>query len=398
MPRPVPDKAAYPAAAAPCPYFGACGGCTLQDLAYTDQVALKRERLRRALAPLGPVPPVDVVPMPEPWRYRNRAEFTFSQRDGALQLGFHEAGSFRKVVDLEDCLLLPESLMRIVRSARALAADTGLSAYHPRTHQGFFRYLLARHSALTRTHLVCLVTAPGDRAVVARWAQALRARHPDLASVFWGTTSRLADVAVPDALETLAGEDRFEEAVGPWRLALHPFSFLQSSTAQADRMYATLLDWLPARPAGVAWDLYCGAGVIALYLGRQFGRVYGIDVVGHHVALARENAARHGLTHVQFQEGKTEELLLDRRFWLGEAKPDVVVVDPPRAGLHLQALNSVLAARPTHLGYVSCQPQALARDAQLLGRSYPRYRLTRLAAFDLFPQTDHLETVALFER
>ena len=392
------DKSPFAKIPPPCPYFGTCGGCTLQDLAYPDQVALKQERLRRVLSALGEVPPVELVPLEDPWRYRNKAEFSFGAQEQAVQLGFHVAGSFVKIVDLDDCLLLPEPLMAVVRTARTLAVQTQLPVYHPRTHQGVLRYLLARHSGLTGQQLLCLVTAPADRALIERWAASLRQQHPTVGSLYWGVTERLADVAVPEELILLGGDGTFEDQIGPFRLALHPFSFLQSSGRQAHRLYATLMDWLPEQPKGTAWDLYCGVGIIALYLAGRFGQVYGIDSEAHHIALAKRNAERNGITNVKFKAGKTEDVLGDRRFWLAEAKPDVVVVDPPRAGLHAQALDSLLAARPARIGYISCNAAALVRDVQRLAASYPRYRLTKLAAFDMFPQTNHIETVALLER
>ena len=155
------EKAAYARVEAPCPYFGTCGGCTLQDLAYHDQLTLKRERLRSAFAVLGEVPAFDVVGLEEPWRYRNKAELTFGESDGQLVLGYHAARSYWRVVGLEDCLLLPEPAMAAVRDVRALAAEIGLPVYHPRTHQGFFRHLLVRSSHATGRMLLCLITAPG---------------------------------------------------------------------------------------------------------------------------------------------------------------------------------------------------------------------------------------------
>ena len=391
------EKSACAKVTPPCPYFGSCGGCSLQDLAYQDQLGLKRDRLAQVLAPLC-VSDIEVVPLEEPWRYRNKAEFTFGASGGRLLLGYHAAGSFWRIVDLEDCLLLPEPVMRIVRDARRLAEQTGLPAYHSRTHEGFLRYLLVRQSEATGQVLLCLITAPGPRDPIAGLAPELMAREPTLTSFYWGVTSKLADIAVPDELHLIGGDAYLDDVVGPFRLKLRPFSFLQPARRQAERMYDALCRGLCEAPVSVAWDLYCGLGLIACYLSRHAQRVFGIDSEPSHVELAALNASLNGVRNVEFRAGRVETVLMDRRFWLKAAKPELIVVDPPRAGLHPQALSSVLAARPMRLAYLSCNPQALVRDLGSLLRSFPRYRLSRLTAFDMFPQTDHVETLALLER
>ena len=394
----VQEKSLYAKAQPPCPYFGTCGGCQLQDLAYPDQLRLKRDRLQRTLAPLGTIPDLEIVPLEEPWRYRNKAEFTFGEFQGRVLLGYHAAGSFWRVVDLEDCLLLPAPVMDILRDARRLTELTGLPVYHPRTHQGFYRYLLVRQSPATGQVLLCLLTTPGPREAMERLARELMDRHARLASVYWGVTSKPADIAVPDTLHLIAGVPYLDDRVGPFQLKLHPLSFLQPTRLQAERMYQVLCDLLCDRPASVAWDLYCGLGLVGFYLSRQVQKVYGIDSEPSHLELAALNASLNGLHNVEFRSGRVETVLLDRRFWLQEAKPDLIVVDPPRAGLHPQAVSSILAARPRRLAYVSCNPQALVRDLGILLNSFPRYRLTEVRAFDMFPQTDHVETLALLER
>ena len=394
----VQEKAAYGRVEAPCRYFGACGGCSLQDLGYQDQLSLKRERLRRALSVLGETPPIEVVGLPEPWRYRNKAELTFGESDGRLALGYHAARSFWRVVDLEDCLLLPEPAMRAAREVLALAAATGLPPYHPRTHQGFFRYLLVRTSHATGQSLLCLMTTAGSREILDEIAQQVMRRHPTVASVYWGLTNRVADVAIPDELILLGGDSHLEDRIGPFRIRLHPLSFLQPTSAQAERMYTAVCEAIQGSAPGVAWDLYCGLGLVAFHLSRSVQKVYGIDVEPGNIQLAALNASRNGVGNVEFRLGRVETLLMDRRFWLQEAKPDVVVVDPPRAGLHPQASSSIVAARPRHIAYLSCNVQSLVRDLGVLLSSFPRYRLAELRAFDMFPQTNHVETFAFLER
>jgi 23S rRNA (uracil1939-C5)-methyltransferase len=402
------DKAAFEKVDAPCRYFGSCGGCAWQDLAYADQLALKRARLVRLLdAVAPPAQDVDVEGLDaHPWRYRNKAEFTFGSDRGQIQLGFHAAGSYWRVVDLDDCLLLPEPMSRLLSIVRGAAQRSGAPVYSPRSHQGFFRFLVVRSSRATGKILACLVTAPGapsslgipsGRAIVEGMAEAMLA-HPDVASVFWGISAKSADVASPEELIHLRGEHGLDEQVGPFSVHLPPLAFLQPSLKQAERLYARLSEWLPASPDQTAWDLYCGIGLVGFYLSKTFGKVYGIDCEPSNIEAARLNAARNNIRNIEFHLGPAEDVLANKRFWLVEAKPDVIVVDPPRGGLHASALSSVLSARPKQIVYVSCNPHALARDLATLTASFPRYRVSRLAAFDFFPQTAHLETLTLLER
>ena len=381
----------------PCRYFGHCGGCALQDLSYPDQLALKRERLQQTLAPLGGLP-IEIIGLDDPWRYRQKSEMSFGTDGTGLILGYHAAGSYRRVVDLEDCLLLPAFALPPLRSVLRHAKTTGQTAYHPRTHQGWLRYAIARTSRLQQRVMLCLVTASGSRETAEQLAQAVMDEHPEIAGFWWGTTDRLADAALPEQLTLLRGEATMEEQVGPFRLTMDPLSFVQASTVQAHRLYTAVCLALGDLREAVAWDLYSGIGTIALYLAGQVRRVYAIDSEPRHTELAAQNAAANGITNLSPWTGRVETLLRDRRFWMGEAKPDVVVVDPPRAGLHPGALSSILAARPKQLAYISCSAQSLARDAALLQSCFPRYRPTAITAFDMFPQTNHVETFALFER
>jgi 23S rRNA (uracil1939-C5)-methyltransferase len=392
------DKVPYAKVEPPCPYFGTCGGCALQDLAYDDQLALKRQRLARALAGVKEAPPCELIGLDDPWRYRNKIELTFSQADGHLTLGYHAARSFWRVINLNDCLLAPAEMAPVLCSVRSLADRTGLPAYHPRTHRGFFRYLVLRHSQATGRLLVCVITTPGHQEAIEALVRELTASHPEIVSVYWGTTARIADVAWPESLMLLHGLPHLEDRVGPFRLEVHPLSFLQPTGVQAHRMYTHVCQALGEQPGGIAWDLYCGVGLAGLYLARSVQRVYGIDLEPRHVELAQRHAELNEIHNVEFRAGRVETLLMDRRFWLQEAKPDVIVVDPPRAGLHPRALTSLLAARPKTLAYLSCNVQSLIRDLQALGAGFPRYHLRELRAFDMFPQTPHVEVLAVLDR
>ena len=397
----VQDKAAFRTIEPPCPYVGSCGGCTLQDLEYADQLTLKHQRLLRTLGALDPSLTLELVPAEDPWRYRNKAELTFSALApvaDSLVLGYHAKRSFWRIVDLDDCLLLPEAVSRLIADVRRLAQHTGQPAYNPRTHQGFFRYLVIRHSRSTEKLMVCLITTQGERSLIDSLSEELVRKHPAIASVYWGIATNVADVAMAEELSLIRGEASLEDRVGPFAIRLHPCNFLQPNSAQAERMYEQVRRWVSASGQGVAWDVYCGIGLMAFYLSSAFKTVYAVDAEERNLELGRVNAQVNGIANVQFQLGRAEDVFLNKRFWLVEAQPDVVVVDPPRSGLHPSVIATLLSARPKQLICLSCNAQTLVRDAQMLMTGFPRYRLRDIVAFDLFPHTPHVEVVALFER
>jgi len=392
------EKQAFHKTTAPCPYFGTCGGCHLQDLTYADQLVLKQQRLLRVLGPLDPTLTIDIVGLEDPWRYRNKAELSFSESNGQLLLGYHAARSFWRIVDIDDCLLLPESMSRLWRDTKAFAATSGQPPYNPKTHQGFFRYLVIRASYATGQLLVCVVTTQGDRKLLEDMADVLLKRHPTIASFYWGLNTKVADVAMPDELFLIRGRPYLEDRIGPFVLQLHPLNFLQPTTPLAERMYVRLTELVNSAPSGIAWDLYCGIGLVGFYLASHYRLVYGIDLDARNLEMARLNAAHNGIRNVEFHAGHVEDLLLNKRFWLLEAKPEVVVVDPPRSGLHPRVVASILAARPKQIVCLSCNATTLVRDLQQLLQGFPPYRLCHVEAFDFFPHTNHVEILALLER
>lgn len=396
------EKAPFARIEPACPYVGRCGGCSLQDLAYADQVKLKRRRLLHLLDALDPSVTVDLAPSEPEWRYRNKAELTFSSEwlDGAprVTLGYHRLRSFWRIVDLDDCLLMPEPMAEVLRQARTVAQRMGLVSYDSRSHQGWARRLVVRASQATGQVLAVFITAPGQREVAEQFVQGLREACPFVTTIYWGESSRVADIIWLEEITLLHGPPYLEEQIGPFRLQVHPLNFLQPNAAQAARIYATLQSWVGGAPRGIAWDLYCGIGLVGFSLANSFRAIHGIDLEASHTAMAPLNAARNGIANFTFHEGKAEDVLANKRFWLQEAKPDVVVVDPPRAGLHGRVIGALLDARPAQIAYLSCNATTLVRDLKPLMSHFPSYRLSRVQGFDMFPHTPHLEALVLLER
>lgn len=382
-----------------CQHFGACGGCSIQDVAYEDQLEWKRQRLATLM---GRVPgfgqvPVESVGLQEPWRYRNKMEFTFGQDGDALHVGLHRRGSFWKIVDVHDCLLMHPAVSQVLQTVRTVATQSHLPAYNPKTHVGFWRYLVMRHSRATGRLMVVCITNRGERLPVERLATAVTTAHPEVVSIWWGVTSRVADVAIPESLTCLWGQELLEDRIGHLRLLVHPLNFVQPSIEQAERIYEEIAETAALSGWQMVYDLYCGIGAIGMYLARRAGRVIGIESDPTNVALAMRNVEVNGLDNMIVVNGKVEVLLTTPSF-RDTPSPDVVVVDPPRAGIGKAVIGLLARLMPRRLIYLSCNPESLAQD---LGQLYIRtraYRLKRVIAYDMFAHTSHLEALVVLDR
>jgi 23S rRNA (uracil1939-C5)-methyltransferase len=414
---------ALPRVAPRCPHFGrreesgrGCGGCTLLALAYQTQLELKRARVVALLTGAGVAAErVEAVrPAPAAWRYRNKMEFSFGD-DGARRfaLGLHPTGFKHDVLRLEACHLVSEDAMALVHAVRAWAEGLGLEAFKATRGGGvgWLRQLTIREAARTADRLVELVTTHDEQAATAAGPRAVAglveafravvAASGHATTVYW-TQHRAVRGERTELLERhLDGPPLMREALrlpGGRELSfeIHPRAFFQPNTLAAEALCAEVIDAAglgPDRRAGAVVDLYCGTGTLGLSLAPFAERVVGVELVADAVANARANAAANGVDNVTWLVGDAAEIVASEAF--AEAlggDADVVVVDPPRAGLTGRAVEHVLAIGAPVLVYVSCNPESLARDLPLLADA--GYALERARPVDLFPQTHHVETVA----
>jgi 23S rRNA (uracil1939-C5)-methyltransferase len=354
-----------------------------------------RESLRR----LGGCSDVDVpraLPSPRQFHYRNKMEFSFfAGRDGEVVLGLHTPGTFDRVFDLEACHLMSEESNHIVARVRALAVQSGLPAYHTRRHSGFWRYLVVREGKNTGQTMVNLVTHAGAWPRAAAAAAELAAEFGSIRSVLRSISTRRATIAVGESEELLHGDAEIEERLGDLRFRIAANTFFQTNTLQAETLFALVAEWADLGPQDDVLDLYAGTGAISLWLARRAARVTGIETVPESVAMAAKNAALNGIDNCRFVTSDVREFLHRRP---GDAAAaQVVVVDPPRAGLHPDIVVALRQLRPRRLVYVSCNPATLARDIGLLATG-GAYTLRRVQPVDMFPHTYHVECVALLER
>ena len=390
--------------AARCAHFGPCGGCSLQDLAYTAQLAEKRRQVESALRAVGCAVEVEaLIACDEPWRYRNKMDFTFGsrrwvQRDepaGVAQgfaLGLHPREQFRKVLDIEGCAIQFERGDSLVRDARRLALERGLTPWDLVRHEGLLRHLVLRESRASGELLVQLTTSSEAPELVRPYVDALLVMHPEISTLVQAINSRGATIASGERELVLHGTGLIRERLAGLWFEISASSFFQTNTAQAEKLVATTLAEAACGAGDRVLDLYCGAGSLSLPLARQAGHVHGVELVEAAVRDARRNAQANGIANVSFSAGDVLE-------WMrgGEAESaDVIVVDPPRAGLHPKVVELLSASRARRIVYVSCNVNAASRDLALLAPA--GWTALRARPVDMFPHTPHVECVLTLER
>ncbi|HEY8315621.1 MAG TPA: 23S rRNA (uracil(1939)-C(5))-methyltransferase RlmD [Gaiellaceae bacterium] len=382
---------------APCAHYPACGGCRFQDLEYAAQLAQKESQVRDAFQRIAGIaePPLEpIVPCePEIFHYRNKMEYSFAPTPDGLVLGLHRAGRWDEVLDISKCWLTTDFGNDVRDAIRSWAREEGLEAYSQADNTGYLRHLVVREGRNTGQALVQLVTGPGERFERGYLVDVLRA-FPQVRSIHWSINDTPSEVTnLPS--ELLWGDGWLEEEIGGLRFRVRPNAFLQTNTAMAEKLYALAADAAQLTGSETVWDLYCGIGTIGLSLARNALTVWGIEVSEESVACALENAELNDITNTAFFAGNVGQVvqeLLER-----SGAPEVVVVDPPRAGLAGKALRRLGEIGAPRLVYVSCNPTTLAGDVKVLRAEYG-YELLRARPVDMFPHTPHVETVALLER
>jgi 23S rRNA (uracil1939-C5)-methyltransferase len=378
---------------APCRHFGVCGGCRFQDLAYSVQLAEKERQVRDALARIGRFaePPLEpIVPAASQFAYRNKLEYSFTSGEDGVDLGFHRAGRWDEVIGIEECLLTTDVGNAIRLAVRGWAREEQLEAYDQENGSGYLRHLVVREGRNTGQALVVLVTAPGERFEAGYLVDVLR-RFPEVRSIHWAINDTPAEQTnLPTKL--LWGADAIEEEILGLRFRVRPSAFLQTNTEMAERLYELAREYAGLSGEENVFDLYCGTGTIGLALARRAGSVWGVEISEESVACAIENAELNGIDNARFFAGNVGQSIEELREEAGS--PDVVIVDPPRAGLAGKALRRTGALGASRIVYVSCNPTTLASDLQVLRDEYG-YVLERCRPVDMFPHTPHVESVSL---
>lgn len=391
---------------APCPYFDWCGGCSWQNLSYENQIKYKREITAESLQHLSNVQDVDVLPVipSDPnFGYRNKMEFSFSDRrwllpdelgkeeiDKNFALGLHVPGTFDKIIQVDRCLLQDEQANDVLEYVNQYVRKHDLIPYGIRSHEGYLRFLVIRRSTYSAKIMVNIVTSEESPEVLQPLADALVREFPFVASVVNNINSRPAQIALGEKEILLAGVPWIEEKLGEFIFKISANSFFQTNTKQAGRLYDQVLQAAEIKADDIVWDLYSGTGTISLFLAQQAKEVIGFELADSAVEDAHKNAEEHGVLNTRFVGGDLLHRLHDT-----QPKPDVLITDPPRAGMHEQVVRYLNEIAPRRLVYVSCNPTTLARDLALLKE---RYSIDRVQPVDMFPHTYHIETVVTLSR
>ncbi len=381
---------------APCAHYPACGGCRFQDLAYPAQIAAKEQQVLDALRRIGGIaePPLEpILPAEEVFHYRNKLEYSFTASARGPALGFHRAGRWDEVLEIERCWLTTDLGNALRHAVRDWARAHRLHSYDQEHQSGYLRHLVVREGRNTGQVLVQLVTAPGELRFGDDLVDRLRA-FPEVRSIHWSVNETPAEITnLPT--ELVWGEDAIEEELCGLRFRVRPNAFLQTNTRMAERLYDLAGEYAGLTGGETVYDLFCGIGTIGLTMARSALTVWGVDVSEESIACALENAELNGVTNAAFfagEVGRSLEELAERA-----GPPDVVVVDPPRSGLSGKAVRRLGRLEAPRIVYVSCNPTTLAGNAKELARDFG-YRLVRARPVDMFPHTPHVETVALLER
>jgi 23S rRNA (uracil1939-C5)-methyltransferase len=367
-------------------------GAPWQELAYSRQLEIKEQQVDEALRRIGQLDGFTldpIVPAVEQWRYRNKLEYSFGRGDdGALLCGFHAPGSWEKIHHIEDCMLASERGNEVRREVLAWCREQALEPFDRREHTGFLRNLVIREGRRTGQIQVRLITASGtlDRE---SFSQAVNAE-----GILWTRTDALSESSTGGETELVAGLETLEERLGELSLRISAEAFFQTNTEMAEQLYALAAGASELQGWERVFDLFCGTGTIGLSLAGRAGHVYGLEIVERAVADAIKNATRNEISNASFFAGDVRLAMTALRERAG--RPDLVVIDPPRAGLSQKIVRRIIESAPKRIVYVSCNPTTLAPNAAQLVEA--GWRLERVSPVDMFPQTPHIECVASFSR
>jgi len=390
----------------PCPYSDFCGGCAWQCIEYEKQLEYKHALVVELLNHIGMVtdftmhPPLAALQI---FAYRNKMEFSFSDKkwllpkerdekkdNDSFALGLHVPGTFDKIIDIEGCLLQQEVGNKILREAKRYIRESGIPVYGLKTHQGFWRYLMLRHSYFYDEWMVNIITSDKRDAPIQLLTSILKGKFKEIATIVNNINTRKGGTAVGEWEKVVTGEGYIKDNIGTLTFEISANSFFQTNTMMAERLCQAVEDFASLTGRETIFDLYSGIGTISLFLASQAAHIIGVDISNAAIADAKRNCQLNGIDNCEFFCG-------DVKMFLSECKiqPDVVIADPPRVGMQRGVIDRIGRLLPKRIIYISCNPSTLARDIALLKEWYT---LKEVQLIDLFPHTYHIESVARLEK
>ena len=387
-----------------CQYFNLCGGCTYQNLSYSDQLELKVSQVQKLLENNIKSEYVleKTVESTTEFEYRNKMEFTFGnyEKDGPLTLGLHKKGSFFDIINVNECLLMDEDFRKILDFSVKYFEEKGLPFYHKVSHEGYLRYLVIRKGDKTKELLVNLITSSQLTFDTSEWLESILGLNlsSKIAGVLHTLNDNISDTVNSEEETILYGSRDINEKIFDLNFRISPYSFFQTNSLGVEKLYEKVLDYVnQANPENkVVFDLFSGTGTIGQVVSKMTNasKVYGIEIVEEAVNKANENARLNGLNNCEFIAGDVFAKLDE--FDKQGIEPDIIILDPPRAGVREKAITKILKYNVKNIVYVSCNPKSLVQDLRLL--EINGYVAEKVCCVDMFPQTPHVETVALLTR
>lgn len=374
-----------------------CGGCTYQGVPYEEQLANKFGEVKGLLEAkqiqVGRMLPIE--PAPSVYAYRNKMEYTFGdmEKDGPMTLGMHRKKHFMSIITVDECQLVHPDFNSVLRAVLTFAREHGYTKYHKKRHTGMMRNLVLRRGVHTNEMLINIVTSSEgefDEEGFVQMLLGLPLQH-EIVGILRTINDRLADAVYCDELRVLHGRDYYNEEVLGLRFHVGPFSFFQTNVEAVENLYSYAVGLIDDFADKKAFDLFCGTGTISQVLARSASEVIGVEIVEEAVEGARRTAAMNGLDNCRFIAGDVFEVLSSL-----PDQPDVIVVDPPRAGISVDALDRIISYGVRQIVYISCNPKSLAQNLYQLQLN--GYRVESVKPFDNFPGTKHVETVVLLSR
>lgn len=404
-----------------CPHFGSCGGCTWQNLPYNKQIVYKEQIVRETLEKETPVDDavratlpgrvLSIIPSPQVFYYRNKLEMSFGfetmrheERGGKRiyfdenpSVGFHQPGEWSTILPITECHLYEEETSTLLMDVRRFLQETRLPVYNPKTHKGLLRTMLLRRGVHTGEHMIAFTVNGKKKELEAIFQQFMRfAGRPNLTSLLLIENTGLNDKPEMPKVHALVGGETISEHLFDLTFEISPFSFFQTNTLGTEKLYQVISQMADLSDKDTVLDAYCGMGTIGQYLARFCQKVVGIESNPSCIEDALRSAGKNRVANISFYKGRAEQVLQQQLMPGGKYAFDVVVVDPPRAGLHPDALNAVLAHKPRQIVYVSCNPATFARDLGVLLKG--GYDLRAVQPVDMFPHTAHIEMVSVLQR
>jgi len=392
-----------------CNHFPVCGGCKVQQLDYNEQLAQKQQQVEDIFVRQGNIKDFTVskiIPSKDIFYYRNKMEFTFSDSrwvlpdepeniDKDFALGMHIPKRWDKILNINECHIMPKIGTEILNKTQLLSKELQLKPYSQKTHNGFLRYLILRFGHFTGDILVNIVTSYENTDLLQPLVAGLKESFPEITTIVNNINTRKADISFGEYELHLFGKPTLQEKLGDINFEISANSFFQTNSSMAEQLYQTALDIAELKGDEVLYDLYCGTGSISLFAAKTVKEVHGFEVIVSAVEDATRNAVQNGIGNVYFHIAN-----LDNFFKFGKGKkypkPNVIFIDPPRAGMHKFMTNYLPKFGAEKIVYISCNPSTQARDAEILQNK--GYRLDKLTIVDMFPHTPHIESVGVFKK